>query len=188
LAADSPVPSEHDITGEINYCLVNDLPSLVWAANIADLELHPFLAKKQNVECPTQILFDLDPGEPADATDCAEVALWIRDALEKMDLQCFIKSSGSKGLQLHIPLNTSTSYEITKPFAKAFAIAMEQAHPERIVHDMKKSLRTGKVLIDWSQNDASKTTICVYSLRAKPHPYASGKAIPPSFALRRTKL
>jgi len=167
------VASEHDPTGKIDYCLVNDLSSLVWVANLADLELHPFLAKKQNVECPTQIVFDLDPGAPADVTDCAEVALWIRDVFGKMKLKCFVKSSGSKGLQIHVPLNTPTSYDITKPFARAFAVGMQEAHPERIVYDMKKALRPGKVLIDWSQNDASKTTILAYSLRAKTRPFVA---------------
>ncbi len=167
------VPSERDPTGSIDYCIVNDLSSLIWVANLADLELHPFLAKKQNVECPTQIVFDLDPGAPADVTDCAEVALWIRDALEELGLKCFVKSSGSKGLQIHVPLNTSTSYAITKPFAKALAMAMEEAHPDRVVFDMKKALRPGKVLIDWSQNDSSKTTVLAYSLRAKSQPYVA---------------
>jgi bifunctional non-homologous end joining protein LigD len=167
------VASDRDPTGKIDYCLVNDLASLVWVANLADLELHPFLAKKQNVECPTQIMFDLDPGAPADVTDCAEVALWLRGALEELGLKCFIKSSGSKGLQLHIPLNTPTSYAVTKPFARAVAVAMTEAHPGRVVYDMKKELRGGKVLIDWSQNDSSKTTICVYSLRARPHPFVA---------------
>jgi bifunctional non-homologous end joining protein LigD len=164
------VPSENDPTGFIDYCLANDLASLVWAANLADLELHPFLAKKQNVEQPTQVMFDLDPGAPADVTDCAEVALWIRDLLADLGLKCWIKSSGSKGLQLHIPLNTPTSYEVTKPFAKALAQAMQAAHPDRVVSDQKKTLREGKILIDWSQNDSSKTTVCVYSLRAKSKP------------------
>jgi bifunctional non-homologous end joining protein LigD len=167
------VPSENDPTGFIDYCLANDLASLVWAANLADLELHPFLAKKQNVEQPTQVMFDLDPGAPADVTDCAEVALWIRDLLADLGLKCWIKSSGSKGLQLHIPLNTPTSYAVTKPFAKALAQAMQGAHPDRIVYDQKKTLREGKVLIDWSQNDSSKTTVCVYSLRAKSKPYVA---------------
>jgi bifunctional non-homologous end joining protein LigD len=167
------VPSENDPTGYIDYCLANDLPSLIWAANLADLELHPFLARKQNVEQPTQVMFDLDPGAPADATDCAEVALWIRELLADLGLKCWIKSSGSKGLQLHIPLNTPTSYEITKPFAKALAQAMQVVHPDRVVSDQKKTLREGKILIDWSQNDASKTTICVYSLRAKSKPFVA---------------
>jgi bifunctional non-homologous end joining protein LigD len=157
----------------IDYCIVNDLASLTWAANLADLELHPFLAKKQNVEQPLQVVFDLDPGAPADATDCAQVALWIRDLLATLKLKCWVKSSGSKGLQLHIPLNTPTSYDVTKPFAHALARAMEAAHPDRIVSDQKKALRNGKVLIDWSQNDSSKTTICVYSLRAKSKPFVS---------------
>jgi bifunctional non-homologous end joining protein LigD len=167
------VKSDRDPTGKIDYCLVNDLASLVWVGNLADLELHPFLARRQDVECPTQIVFDLDPGAPADATDCAEVALWIRAVFEKMGLKCFIKSSGSKGLQIHLPLNTPTSYAITKPFARAFAVALQEAHPDRIVYDMKKTLRPGKVLIDWSQNDSSKTTILAYSLRARPHPYVA---------------
>jgi bifunctional non-homologous end joining protein LigD len=167
------VPSERDPTGKIDYCLVNDLSSLIWVANLADLELHPFLARKQNVECPTQIVFDLDPGAPADVTDCAEVALWIREVFEKMGLTCFVKSSGSKGLQIHLPLNTPTRYEITKPFARAFAVAMQEAHSDRIVYDMKKALRPGKVLIDWSQNDSSKTTILAYSLRAKARPFVA---------------
>jgi bifunctional non-homologous end joining protein LigD len=169
----APVTSQSDPGDTIDYCLANDLSSLVWAANLADLELHPLLAKKQNVDCPTQMVFDLDPGEPANAIDCAEVAFWLKDLFEKMKLTCFIKSSGSKGLQLHIPLNTPTRYEITKPFAKAVAVAMTQAHPDRVVYDMKKSLRSGKVLIDWSQNDRSKTTVLVYSLRAKAHPFVA---------------
>ena len=157
----------------IDYLIVNDLASLTWVANLADLELHPFLAKKQDVTCPTQIMFDLDPGEPADVTDCAQVAIWIRDLLHGLGLKCWVKCSGSKGLQLHIPLNTPTSYDLTKPFAKALAMAMTAAHPDRVVYDMKKAIRGGKVLIDWSQNDESKTTICVYSLRAKSKPFVA---------------
>jgi bifunctional non-homologous end joining protein LigD len=157
----------------IDYLIVNDLASLTWIANLADLELHPFLAKKQNVRCPTQIMFDLDPGAPADVTDCAQVAIWIRELLAGLKLKCWVKCSGSKGLQLHIPLNTPTSYDVTKPFAKALAMAMTAAHADRVVYDMKKAIRGGKVLIDWSQNDESKTTICVYSLRAKSKPFVA---------------
>jgi bifunctional non-homologous end joining protein LigD len=158
---------------QIDYCLVNDLASLVWIANLADIELHPMLGKKQNVDCPTQLLFDLDPGAPANAVDCAQVALWLKEIFDKLKLVSFIKSSGSKGLQLHVPLNTPTSYDVTKPLAKAIAMALTQAHPDRVVYDMKKSLREGKVLIDWSQNDRSKTTVLAYSLRAKPHPFVA---------------
>ena len=169
----APVKSGHDPTGIINYCLANDLPSLVWAANLADLELHTFLAKKQNVEKPTQIVFDFDPGAPADVTDCAQVALWTKTWLEQLGLKSWIKSSGSKGLQLYVPLNTPVTYELTKPFARTMALALEKAYPDRVVSDMKKSLRHGKVLVDWSQNDSSKTTVCVYSLRAKAKPYVA---------------
>ena len=169
----APVKSDRDPTGIINYCLANDLPSLVWAANLADLELHTFLAKKQDVERPTQIVFDFDPGAPADVTDCAEVALWTKAWLEELGLQSWIKSSGSKGLQLYVPLNTPVTYGLTKPFAKAMAVALEEAYPDRVVSDMKKALRPGKVLVDWSQNDSSKTTVCVYSLRAKSRPFVA---------------
>jgi bifunctional non-homologous end joining protein LigD len=158
---------------QIDYCLVNDLSSLVWVANLADIELHPMLGKKQNVDCPTQIVFDLDPGAPANAIDCAEIAFWLKEIFDKLKLESFIKSSGSKGLQLHVPLNTPSSYNVTKPFAKAIAMALTQAHPDRVVYDMKKTLREGKVLIDWSQNDRSKTTVLAYSLRAKPHPFVA---------------
>jgi bifunctional non-homologous end joining protein LigD len=158
---------------KIDYCLVNDLSSLVWVANLADIELHPMLGKKQDVDCPTQIVFDLDPGAPANAIDCAQVAVWLKEIFDKLKLTSFIKSSGSKGLQLHVPLNTPTTYEITKAFAKAVAMALTAAHPDCVVYDMKRSLRAGKVLIDWSQNDRSKTTILAYSLRAKPHPFVA---------------
>ena len=167
------VPSKTDPGGKINYCLINDFPSLIWAANLGNLELHTFLARKQSLQRPTQIVFDLDPGAPADVRDCAEIALRIRELLVKIKLTCLIKSTGSKGLQVHIPLNTPTSFEATKSFARALAITMQQAYPDRIVHDMKKNLREGKVLIDWSQNDPSKTTVNVYSLRARARPFAA---------------
>src|SRR6516162_1493154 len=167
------VPSKRDPGGKINYCLINDFPSLIWAANLGNLELHTFLARKQNLQRPTQIIFDLDPGAPADVRDCAEIALRIREWLGRIKLTCLIKSTGSKGLQVHIPLNTPTSFEATKSFARALAIMMQQAYPDRIVHDMKKNLREGKVLIDWSQNDPGKTTVNVYSLRARARPFAA---------------
>jgi bifunctional non-homologous end joining protein LigD len=167
------VASRRDPTGEINYCLINDLPSLIWAANMGNLELHTFLAKRQNIEQPTQIIFDLDPGPPADVRDCAEISLRIKEFLEKIKLVCLVKSSGSKGLQIHIPLNTPASFEMTKSFARVLAISMHRAYPDRVVHDMKKNLREGKVLIDWSQNDSAKTTVNVYSLRARQHPFVA---------------
>jgi bifunctional non-homologous end joining protein LigD len=153
--------------GKIHYVLMNDLPSLVWAANLASLEMHVFLARAPKIQQPTSIVFDLDPGEPADVLDCARVSLWLKDLLEALQLKCFVKASGSKGLQLYIPLNTATSYEKTQPFARAIAELLEREHPDRVESQMAKKLRAGKVFIDWSQNSEFKTTVCVYSLRAK---------------------
>jgi bifunctional non-homologous end joining protein LigD len=165
--------ARHHEPGFIDYCLVNNLPTLVWAANLGDLELHTFLSKAPHVHRPTQIVFDLDPGSPADAVQCAQVALWLREMFEHLGLKIFVKSSGSKGLQVYLPLNTAITYEETSPFARTVAQALENAHPELVVSDMKKKLRRGKVLVDWSQNSETKTTVCVYSLRAKEHPYVS---------------
>jgi bifunctional non-homologous end joining protein LigD len=152
---------------------MNDLPALVWAANLADLELHTFLHRAPAIARPTALAFDLDPGAPANFVQCCRVGLWLREAFAKWDLQCFAKTSGSKGLQVFVPLNTATTYEKTKAFAQTLAISMEREHPELIVSRMQKSLRKGKVLIDWSQNDDHKTTICVYSLRAMAQPTVS---------------
>jgi bifunctional non-homologous end joining protein LigD len=153
--------------GDIHYVMINDVASLVWAANLASLEMHVFLARAPKIQQPTFIVFDLDPGEPANVLDCAQVSLWIRDLLEKLGLKSFVKSSGSKGLQLYIPLNTATTYEKTQPFARAIAELLEKEHPDRVESQMAKALREGKVFIDWSQNSEFKTTVCVYSLRAK---------------------
>ena len=166
------VPASRD-PGHIDYCVINDLPALVWAANLADLELHTFLHRAPGITRPTVLAFDLDPGAPADFVQCCRVGLWLREAFAEFDLECFPKTSGSKGLQVFVPLNSATTYEKTKTFAQSMAIAMEQAHPDLVVSRMQKSLRKGKVLIDWSQNDDHKTTICVYSLRAKAEPTVS---------------
>jgi bifunctional non-homologous end joining protein LigD len=165
--------ARHHKEGSIEYCLVQNLPTLVWAANLGDLELHTLLSTAPKVHQPTQIVFDLDPGAPADAVQCAQVALLIREMFAKLGLECFVKSSGSKGMQLYVPLNTPTTYAETSPFAKAVAQTLEKAHPDLVVSDMKKHLREGKVLVDWSQNSETKTTVCVYSLRAKEQPYVS---------------
>ncbi len=159
--------------GEINYCLVNDLPTLVWMANIANLELHPFTHLAKAPATPTSLVFDLDPGPPANVLDCCEVAVRLRDIFKKLGLESFIKTSGSKGMQMVVPLNTPGRYERTKAFAHTLAEALAHAWPECVVSDMKKSLREGKVLIDWSQNDDKKTTVSVYSLRAKDEPTVS---------------
>ena len=165
--------ARHHQPGKIDFCLVNNLPTLVWAANLGDLELHTFLSRAPRVHQPTEIVFDLDPGAPADAVQCAQVALWLKEMFARLGLETFIKSSGSKGMQAYVPLNTPTTYKETSPFAKAVAQTLERAHPDLVVSDMKKALRNGKVLVDWSQNSETKTTVAVYSLRAKERPFVS---------------
>jgi len=159
--------------GEINYCLMNSLPALVWAANLADLELHTFLHKAPAILRPTAVAFDLDPGPPADILTCCVVALRLKAVFDALKLESFPKTSGSKGLQIYIPLNTPTTYEKTKVWAHTLAERMEKEHPALVVSKMQKNLRGGKVLVDWSQNDDHKTTVSVYSLRAKDHPTVS---------------
>jgi bifunctional non-homologous end joining protein LigD len=157
----------------IEFCLCQDLPTLVWAANLADLELHPSLAMATAPSAPTILAFDLDPGPPATIVECAEVAARLRVALTTLGLEGFPKTSGSKGMQVYVPINTPTTYDVTKPFARALAQLLERTDPELVVSDMKKSLRGGRVLVDWSQNDEHKTTVGVYSLRARDQPTVS---------------
>ena len=157
----------------MNYCLCNDVPTLVWAANLADLELHTSLSRKNNIERPTTMVFDLDPGVPADIVQCCQVGLWLRDLLGKMKLQSFAKTSGSKGLQVYVPLNTAVTYEDTKNLSRALAQHLEHEHADQVTSNMSKAVRKGKVFVDWSQNDEHKTTVCVYSLRAKEEPTVS---------------
>jgi len=157
----------------MDYCLANDLPTLVWAANLADLELHTSLSRKNNIERPTMMVFDLDPGAPADIVQCCKVGLWLRDLLSKMKLKSWAKTSGSKGLQVYVPLNTPVSYDDTKGLSRSLAQYLERDHPDLVTSNMSKAVRRGKVFVDWSQNDEHKTTICVYSLRAKEQPTVS---------------
>jgi len=157
----------------VNYILANDLPTLVWIANLASIELHPSLSLASDLETPTMIVFDLDPGPPANIVQCAQVGLWVREIFNHFGLQSFPKTSGSKGMQIYIPLHTKVTYDQTKPFAHAIARLLEQEHPDLVVSDMKKAVRTNKVLVDWSQNDRHKTTISVYSLRARERPTVS---------------
>jgi len=157
----------------IHYILADDLATLVWLANLAAIELHPSLSLAEDITCPTMMVFDLDPGPPANIVQCCQVGLWLREIFEHFGLQSFPKTSGSKGLQIYVPLNTPANYESTKTFSHALAQLLEQEHPEMVVSDMKKQVRTGKVFVDWSQNDEHKTTIAVYSLRAREHPTAS---------------
>jgi bifunctional non-homologous end joining protein LigD len=158
---------------DVNYCLANDLATLVWVANLASLELHTSLAHADDVSRPTMVVFDLDPGAPAAMVECARVGLLVREVLDQLGLVCFPKTSGSKGLQLYAPLNTPATYDDTKPFAHALARMLEARHPDLVVSQMAKDLRGGKVFIDWSQNDPVKTTVCVYSLRARERPTVS---------------
>jgi bifunctional non-homologous end joining protein LigD len=158
---------------DIDFCVCGDLPTLVWLANLADLELHPSLALIENPAAPVILAFDLDPGPPATIVECAEVAVRLRMALRAIGLECFPKTSGSKGMQVYAPLNTPATYAQTRAVSKAVAIALERAEPDLVVHEMKKTLRPGKVFVDWSQNAEHKTTVGVYSLRAMPRPTVS---------------
>jgi bifunctional non-homologous end joining protein LigD len=157
----------------MDYCMAQDLPTLVWAANLADLELHTSLSLAKDILRPTFLVFDLDPGSPANIVQCCQVGIWVRNIFQQLGLKCFPKTSGSKGLQVYVPLNTAVTYNDTKSFAHEMARMMERQNPKLVVSDMKKALRVGKVFVDWSQNDDHKTTICVYSLRARERPTVS---------------
>jgi bifunctional non-homologous end joining protein LigD len=160
----------------VSYILANDLATMVWMANLAAIELHPSLSLARDMESPRAMVFDLDPGPPANIIQCCQVGVWLREIFEHFGLQSFPKTSGSKGLQIYVPLNTATNYEATKGFAHALARLLEDQHRDLVVSDMKKQLRVGKVLVDWSQNDEHKTTISLYSLRAREHPTVSTPA------------
>ncbi|TXI86069.1 MAG: ATP-dependent DNA ligase [Cupriavidus sp.] len=159
--------------GKIQYCAMDDLPALVWAVNLADLELHTFLHRYPAMHRPTCLAFDLDPGPPAGILQCAQVALLLREIFQGLEMEVFAKTSGSKGMQVYVPLNTPTTYEKTKKVAETIAKALAERFPDRITGLMNKAKRAGKVFVDWSQNDEKKTTVCVYSLRAKDHPTVS---------------
>jgi bifunctional non-homologous end joining protein LigD len=159
--------------GDINYTLAQDRPTLIWLANLADVELHTSLALAARPERPTILAFDLDPGAPAGLVECCEVALVLRGLFSQLGLESFPKTSGSKGLQVYVPLNARADYGGTKPFAKRVAEVLEQRLPELVVSRMTKRLRPGRVLVDWSQNDEHKTTVTVYSLRARERPTVS---------------
>lgn len=157
----------------INYCVVDDLPSLVWVANMAGLELHTSLALADDIHRPTMLVFDLDPGAPATIKECCNVGLQLRDLFAELKLKCFAKTSGSKGLQVYVPLNTAITYAETKAVALAVAQELEHKNPQLVLSSMSKVLRKGKVFVDWSQNADHKTTVCVYSLRARERPTVS---------------
>jgi len=160
--------------GKIDFCVCDSLPTLIWMAQLAAIELHPSLSLSRAPKRPTVLAFDLDPGPPADVVDCSRVALRLRDLLVQLDLESFVKTSGSKGMQLYVPLNSKATYEQTRPFAQAIAQIVAKQNPDEVLAKMgKKTDRSGKVLIDWYQNNERKTTIAVYSLRAREHPTCS---------------
>jgi bifunctional non-homologous end joining protein LigD len=159
--------------GVLDFIVCDELPTLIWLAQLAALELHPSLSLAGNPDKPTVIAFDLDPGAPATIVECSQVGLRVRDVFGELGLESFAKTSGSKGLQVYVPLNTKTDYEHTKDFARALARALEKAEPKLVVSKQKKELRKGKVLVDWSQNDRAKTTVAVYSLRCRDRPWVS---------------
>ena len=158
---------------DIDYVVIDGLAALVWVANLADLELHTTMALAKTPQKPTMVVFDLDPGAPADLHQCCVVALRLKDLLDRNGLDAYAKVSGSKGLQVYVPVNTPVTYDVTTPFAKDVAVQLEKEDPGLIVSKQKKELRVGKVLVDWSQNVDSKTTVCAYSLRAKARPTVS---------------
>jgi bifunctional non-homologous end joining protein LigD len=159
--------------GKIDFCVCDSLPTLIWMAQLAAIELHPSLSLSRAPKRPTVLAFDLDPGPPADIVDCCRVGLRLRDLFGHFGVRCFPKTSGSKGLQVYVPLNGKASYDDTKPFAKAIAQLLEKQTPDRVVSKMKKVERRGKVFVDWSQNHQRKTTIVAYSLRARERPTVS---------------
>jgi bifunctional non-homologous end joining protein LigD len=160
-------------SGNIDFCVCDGLPTLIWMAQLAALELHPSLSLSRAPTRPTVLAFDLDPGPPADVIDCCHVAIRLRELFGHFGLESFAKTSGSKGMQVYLPLNVKTSYDETKPFAKAIAQLLEKQTPDKVVSKMKKVEREGKIFVDWSQNHRSKTTIAVYSMRARERPTVS---------------
>jgi bifunctional non-homologous end joining protein LigD len=158
----------------MTVCLVNDLDTLIWVENLAALELHVPLARADFPENPDSLVFDLDPGDGAGILDCARMALIVKDLLSGLRLVCFVKTSGMKGLHVLVPLNRDeTTFEDTKKFSKSVAEVMQRNYPDLVTAKMPKDLRKKKIFINWSQNDSSKTTICVYSLRAREKPIVS---------------
>ncbi len=158
----------------MTVCLVNDLATLIWVANLASLELHVPLARAASPWTPDAVVFDLDPGEPADILACARVALVLRELLARLGLVSIVKTSGQKGFHVYVPLNSAgTSYEGTSTFSKAVAVILQKNYPDLVTARMAKVERTGRVFINWSQNDATKTMVCVYSLRAREKPVVS---------------
>jgi bifunctional non-homologous end joining protein LigD len=169
--ATSPIDSKSH--GVINFCLVDNMQTLVWLANLACLELHTYLYRVSKPDVPTCVVFDLDPGEPAGVLDCLAIAQELRDVLDGLKLRCFAKTSGGKGLHLYVPINRPVDFVETKVFAHGIAKILEAKLPRLVTSVMTKKGRSGKIFIDWSQNDRGKTTVCAYSLRAQELPTVS---------------
>jgi len=157
----------------IDFCVVNELASLLWAVNIGSIELHTSLHTRAAMDRPTALAFDLDPGPGAGLLECCAVALRVRDLLAGLGLRSYAKTSGGKGVQVYVPLNTPVTYAETKPVARMVAEVLEAETPDRVVSRMARSLRAGRVLVDWSQNTEHKSTVCAYSVRARARPAVS---------------
>jgi bifunctional non-homologous end joining protein LigD len=167
-------PGPSDRRGGIDYCLLEEPAALVWAANLAALELHAPMAGATDAEHPRAVVFDFDPGPGTDIATCSQIALRVREVLDAVGLDGFCKTSGSKGMQLYVPLNTgSATHEDAARFAKAVGAVLEQQTPDEVTTTMAKVERPGKIFVDWSQNAFHKTTIAPYSLRARPEPTVS---------------
>ena len=165
-------PGDHN--GEIGYCLLEEPAALVWSANLAALELHALMSKAPDIDTPTTMVFDFDPGAPADLVDCCQIALLAREVLDSVGLQGWAKTSGSKGLQVYVPLNTpGVTHDATGGFALAVGQVLEKQNPSRVTTTMAKVARPGKVFVDWSQNTRHKTTVSPYSMRARARPWVS---------------
>jgi bifunctional non-homologous end joining protein LigD len=167
----------HEVRGQrgesLRYCVVNDLPSLVWVANLGTIELHPFLSLTDRFDEPIALVFDLDPGAPAGLLECCTVALRLRDLLDRLGLAPFAKTSGSLGLHLYVPLESGHRFDQTKAFARAVARVLAEQRPDEVTDRMTRSLRPRRVLVDWLQNDPTRSTVAPYSLRAMPWPVVS---------------
>lgn len=158
----------------VSHCDLQERAALVWSANLAALELHVPMGRSPEPHVPTMVVFDLDPGPPAGMTECSQVAVWLFEVFDRLGLQGFVKTSGSKGLQIYVPVNDpNVDYDQTKGFALALGQLLERVHPDMVLTSMDKAARTGRVLVDWSQNVPLKTTIAAYSLRARERPSIS---------------
>jgi len=166
-------PGPGDRVGGVDYCLLDEPAALVWTANMAAIELHAPMALAEDLDTPRMVVFDLDPGPPAAIRECCQVALLVRQVLDAVGLEAWAKTSGSKGLQLYVPVNSEATHDGAAAFANAVGTLLEKEHPTFVTTTMTKAIRPGKVFVDWSQNNRHKTTIAVYSMRARPEPTVS---------------